>query len=170
MKRKLCPSCGSVAVKFAGYKKSPILVIDSEPSEMAIDFNMPFSGDAGRILRQEMYQLGLDLEDMRYGFFWQHRKPKKQSEESAACEAFFVQKLLKEISKRKVVLLMASHAVTYFTGKSVQDVGGLFIPSDYTDVPLLCSTSPRQVQHSGIGELRYALTVFRDYIKENKIQ
>ena len=80
-----------------------------------------------------------------------------------------VEAAMKEAKGKKVILLMGSEVVTYFTTKKVSDVSGLRVTSDMLSAPIILAMfNPAIVFRGTIGETKFALKKFKEALEELK--
>lgn len=156
-----CPYCGADLVSATGNKHSDVLIVGSEPGDEEIQQGIPWCGATGRVLRAEMSYLGLDLKAYRRTNLWLHA-PNKNEE----CFKMGVEQVLKEAKGKKIVFLLGSEPVMYFTGKNVSDVSGLKVKSPLLSAPVvLASQNPAVVFKGTVGEIHHSLKIFKSEVE-----
>ena len=163
-----CHVCGSSkVVPPVGNKNSPILIVGDFPVDEDVTTGVPMTGPMGRVLRQELGHLGIDVKQLRRMNLWKHPVNK-----NPACFKMGVEEVLREAKDRKIILLLGGDPVKLFVGKSVMDLNGLMVESSlYFSCPVFCCISPGVVYKmgNGVGEIRFALTKFAKYVQENNL-
>jgi len=162
-----CPVCKTEnTVPPYGNKQSKILLIGEFPGEDEVKKGIPFVGATGQLLRQELAYIGIDLQSLRRGNLWFHA-PNKNND----CLKHGVEVIIKEAIGKKLILLIGSDAVKFFTGEKISEVNGLVVPSDYFSGVVMACIQPASIfQPKGtIGELRFALNNFNNKIEEMKL-
>ena len=163
-----CHVCGSSkVVPPVGNKNSPILIVGDFPVDEDVTTGVPMTGPMGRVLRQELGHLGIDVKQLRRMNLWKHPVNK-----NPACFKLGTEEVLREAKDRKIILLLGSDVVKLFIGKSVMDLNGLIVESSlYFSCPVFCCINPAIVYQrgKGIGEVRFALTKFAKYVQENNL-
>ena len=159
-----CPYCGADLVRASGNKHSDILIIGEFPGDEEKQQGIPMVGRMGTVLREQLAYLGLDLMSFRRTNLWLH-DPNKNKE----CFQMGVEAAMKEAKGKKVILLMGSEVVTYFTTKKVSDVSGLRVTSDMLSAPIILAMfNPAIVFRGTIGETKFALKKFKEALEELK--
>lgn len=158
-----CPYCNRPTVMpYTG--RNDILIVGEYPEERDVSDGIPFRGEGGEVLQQELSRLGVNMWSCNLANFWLHNKDKKKEE----CLNYGVTTLLREMAGRKV-LLMGSEMCKYFVGSSITGWSGLEITSPLFPSSakfVMVSVSPRSCLHSPVGEFRLALTKFINKCKE----
>lgn len=156
-----CPYCGADLVSAAYNKHSDVLLVGEFPGEEEVQQGIAFCGAMSRILKQEMAVLGMDMKSFRCTNLWLHA-PNKNPE----CFKMGVEQVLKEAKDKRIIFLLGSDTVKYFTGKSVSDVSGLKVKSPLLSAPvILASQNPAVVFHGTVGEIRHSLKIFKSEIE-----
>lgn len=160
-----CPHCGSdECVPPSGNVHSDVLFIGEFPGEEELQSGKPFVGKTGRLLKEELRKIGLSLHNYRLCNLWQHEPNKKNKE----CFERGVKICLEEAKGKRMVVLIGSDTVKYFTGKKVSEWNGLLIDSSvYLSNPyVMVMVQPATAYHGGVGETRFALQQFKKYLEE----
>jgi len=157
-----CPMCGEKRIFPYGDKNSPFLIVGGFPSRADMERGRPFSGDDGYVLMQEMGLLGLDLKRLRVMRFWGH--PQKGSS-TYSCNQYFIEQVIEEAKSKKLILLIGAEAVEYFCKKSPREWNGLVVQSSYFSAPCVISIQLDHVFKSTVGEVRFALRNFANYVR-----
>jgi uracil-DNA glycosylase family 4 len=158
-----CKYCGADLVSATGNKNSDVLIVGEMPGETEIEQGIPMCGKMGIVLRSELAYLGLDLKSFRRTNLWLHTPNKNQD-----CFKMGVEQVLKEAKGKRVVLLLGSDTVKYFTGKNVSDVNGLQVQSTMLSAPtILAGVNPAIVFHGTVGEVRFLVGQFKEAVEEN---
>lgn len=168
---KLCPICKHVSVPPSGRKDSPILIMGEFPGDSELEWGRPFVGFTGKILKQELARLGMDIKQYRLANLWIHPQRKRDDEMYEACWNFTLQVALKELQNRKGILLLGSDCAKTFLRKGVMEIAGLRVEDDcdlFKAEVVICSPNPAVVfQPNGVvGELRFALEQFAEAVDE----
>ena len=159
--RPLCPKCTTEVVKPSGYASSKILVIGESPGLDELKSGKPFVGGAGKILRSEMANAGLDLFRCRLINLWLHTPPKKTADNFEECFDAGMKVCLEEAKGKEAILLLGADTVQFFTGLSVSDVTGLQVDSNQLSAPIIYAcVNPAIVFHKNVGEVRFAINNF----------
>lgn len=163
----LCYVCEKKVIPATGYSRSPILLLGSAPGKDEIKEGRPFVGETGRVLRNELAMLGLDLFQCRLTNMWYH-EPDKKDEHYEDCFKASLSVCLEECKGKQAILLIGAETVGYFTGYKVSDVSGLQVESNMLSAPIIYAmVMPTIVFHGkGIGEVRFALNNFVNRLKE----
>lgn len=165
--RPLCYVCEKNAVKASGYSQSDVLILGDAPSHIDIIQGKPFAVDVkkqtnGNVLRKELAELGYDLFQFRLALLWWHT-PNKNEE----CFKASLNACLDEAKGKKAILLVGADCVSYFTDYKVSDVNGLQVDSNMLSAPaIFACISPSIVYAKSVGEIKFALKQFTDYIKK----
>jgi uracil-DNA glycosylase family 4 len=136
-----------------------VLLIGDAPGQEEKVQGRPFVGPTGDILRKELRRVGLEYDLFRVTNLWQHDPIPEEINWHRA-------QMLKEITGRKLVLLMGSAVVKELTGHNITEVNGLTLKSINKKVPsstvLVASFNPAVVFKEGsvVGELRLAMENF----------
>ena len=163
----ICPVCNSEDCVPAAYGVSgnDVLWIGEEPGDEEVVRGKPLVGSTGRLLESELKYLGLSLRSFRLCNLWLHPSNKNND-----CLEYSVKKVLKEAKGKRLVVLVGSDTVKFFTGEKVSDWNGLLIESAMLDNPyIMAMVQPTTVWHGAIGEMRFALKRFAYYAKLEKI-
>lgn len=157
-----CRFCGAELVSAAGNKHSDVLIVGEFPGEEEVEQGIPLVGRTGTILRQELAYLGLDLYSFRRTNLWLHT-PNKMDD----CFKMGVEQVLREAKGKRVILLLGSDTVKYFTGKNVSDVSGLRVTSTMLSAPIIIAGfNPATVFHGAVGETKFYLKKFKEAVEE----
>lgn len=153
---KDCPICGAKLVRPTGPKDSPLCVIGEFPGYEELQSLMPFIGNAGKVLYQELGRVGIDLKLCRVTNLWMHT-PKDE------CRDWHYEQAIKEGKERQGILLLGSDTARYFAGKSISEISGL--PLDVAWFPnaqvVIATFNPASLLKSGgVGEFRLAIHRF----------
>jgi len=148
----ICPYCGQELV--LPYKgRNDYLLVGEFPDLVDKDRGVPFSGEAGEILKYELSRLGVNMWDCSLTNLWLHDKTKDER-----CFEEGVKSLTLEMAGRKV-LLMGAEVVKYF-GFAVNDMSGLVVTHPFFPKStqfVMVANSPSIVLHQPLGEFRLAL-------------
>lgn len=158
-----CPSCHTVdTVLPYGPRHSPVLIIGDHPGPDELRDGKPFVGATGGVLRSELGRVKLDINRIRMTNLWLHAPNNNDG-----CLEFGAKQAIKEGMNRKVILLIGSDTVKYFTGLSVSEYNGLIVPCQwFPHAVVVVSLQPATVFHGTVGEIRFALQTFADVIKK----
>lgn len=151
-----CPHCGlPMVLPHTG--RNDILIVGEYPDDDDRETGVPFSGQAGEILRYELSRLGNNLWDNNLCNFWLHDKNKNQD-----CLTMSVQSLTREMAGRKV-LLLGSEMSKFFLNTSVTNLCGLEVTSPMFPMSVqfvMVCLSPKTALHAPVGEFRLAVSRF----------
>ena len=163
-----CPVCkNDGCVPAGGPKKSSVLIVGDQPGEQEVLKGQPFTGPTGGVLRAELARLHLDLSSMRLCNLWLHPHAAKFDPK---CLEYSANKVLEEARGKRVILLLGSEPVKYFCSSSVEGYNGLILDSPwFADAVVLACVQPAIVFHSGLGELRFALSRFAAVLEKEKV-
>jgi hypothetical protein len=159
----ICPYCGEPLV-LPHKGRNDYLLVGEFPDPIDKDRGVPFSGEAGEILKYELSRLGVNMWDCSLTNLWLHVKNKNPQ-----CFEEGVKSLTLEMAGRKV-LLMGAEVAKYF-GYAVNDVSGLIVTSPLFPRSVqwaMMANSPSIVLHQPLGEFRLAVTKFVKKAKEDK--
>jgi len=159
----VCPVCGSSGIVPAvGSKKSNVLIVAEFPGQEELDKGIPMVGPMGRVLKQELGVLGLDIKQTRRTNLWLH-PPNKNKD----CFQHGFEEVIKEAKGKQYILLLGDEVVKAFTGEGVMSVAGLVVPCNYFSGIVMCCPNPAIVfQRKGVGEVRLSLKKFVEKINE----
>lgn len=160
----VCSICGQPMVLPWGKEDSGMLLVGEFPDQVDIDRGIPFSGEAGEILKYELSRLGINMWSARLTNLYLHAKNKNPQ-----CFEEGVKSLTLEMAGRKV-LMMGAECAKYF-GYAVNDVSGLVVTSPLFPKSVqwvMMANSPSIVLHQPLGEFRLAVTKFVKKAKEDK--
>lgn len=162
-----CPICGrDDCVPASGLKSSPILLVAEFPGKDEVKYGKPLCGASGGVLKAELSYLGIDIKQLRICNLWLH-EPSKDKALDEKCLAYSASKVIEEAKGKKIILLIGSDAVKYFTGYSVSKVAGLKLTSSYFSIPIIMAMpNPAEVFHGSIGEVRLSLQKFVKEIED----
>lgn len=156
-----CFVCGKEKIILpTGDFNSPILLIGDKPGDEEIEEGRAFVGPTGRVLTNELRKHGLRLRDFRATNMWIHKANKSEE-----CFDLSIKTLLTETQDKKMIVLIGSDTVKYFTGKKVSEWNGLYTHSELLgDVFIL--TQPATAFHGGLGEARFGIERLSLFAKE----
>lgn len=158
----LCPHCKKPLVLPVGRRGSDVLIMGEFPGRVEVEQGIPMVGPMGAMLETELHFLGIRMRDLRRCNLWMHEKPEKLTPADQACFEYSLERAIREASNKRLILLMGSEVVEFFTGKPVMSMSGLLVKSDYfPNTVLVASVNPAIVFHSGVGEMRHALEIFK---------
>jgi uracil-DNA glycosylase family 4 len=157
-----CPHCNRDDLVLAsGPRSAKILIIGEEPGKDEIRKGKPLVGATGKVLRNELARVDLDMNQMRITNLWLH--PKNDNED---CFKHGLDQVIKEAKKRQAILLLGSDTVKFFCDEKVSEVSGIEVQSSYLSTPLLfASVKVGNVFSGGLGELRSALSKFSQKLR-----
>jgi uracil-DNA glycosylase family 4 len=158
-----CPICHTdKVVPAVGNEKSAVLIVAEFPAEEELEKGIPMVGPMGRVLRQELSILGLDMKQTRRTNLWLH-PPNKNKD----CLDYGTQEVIKEAKGKKAILLLGSDTAKVFVNKSVSDISGLVVESPYFSCPVVVCYNPAIVfqKGKGVGEIRLALKRFVELVE-----
>jgi uracil-DNA glycosylase family 4 len=158
-----CPICGVGLIEPAGRETSDILLVGEYPGREDYVRGVPFGGDIGKLLSYELMRAGLDINQCRLTYLWQHPMNKDES-----CLNFMIRSLTLEMAGRKV-LMMGSEMSMLFLNEKVTDLAGLVVTSALFPKStkfVMFSQGAGYALHSTIGEVRLAISKFCKKIKE----
>lgn len=159
-----CPICKTDKVVLpVGNENSPVLIIGEFPGNEEVEKGIPMVGPMGRVLRQELSVLGVDIKQTRRTNIWIH-PPNKNKD----CLDHGIQLAIKEAKGKKAILLLGSDVVKTFLSMSVMDVAGIIMKSPYFSCPVVSCPNPAIVfqKGKGIGEVRLSLKKFANFLNE----
>lgn len=160
-----CSICGSSVVSAYGNVESDILIAGEIPSEIDLQREVPFVGEAGEILSYELMNAGLDLWGCRLTLLWQHI-PNKNPE----CFEQSMKSLLLEMAGRKC-LLLGSEFAKFFLNDNISNWSGLVVTSPMfprSTKFVMVGVSPSVVLHQPMGSVRDYCTKFVKLVKSYK--
>lgn len=163
---KFCPKCDAMCCPPSGHSKD-LLIIGEFPSDEEVRQRRPFASNsnfisAGKIFRKELERVGLSLNDFRVTNLW-HHIPNKDEE----CYEMGYKLVLEEAKGKQAILLVGSEVVEAFTTFKVSDVSGLKVDSAILSAPLIVAmVNPALAQHRAVGEVRFAITKWKEYLEE----
>jgi len=155
--RITCAHCNTPLVLPYGDEKSDILLAGEYPGVEEARRGVPFVGETGDILDQEMARVGIHIWECRLTNLWLH-SPNKD----ANCYGDGVISLTREMEGRKV-LLMGSDLAALFLGDKISHWAGMearsgMFPKSVQFV--MMSPNPAVCLHTGHGEFRLAVEKF----------
>lgn len=161
----ICPVCGSDDCVPPYYgTNSDVLLIGEFPGEDEVVRGKPLVGPTGRLLESELRYLGLSLRSYRLCNLWQH-PPNKNDK----CLEHGAKVVLEEAKEKKLVVLIGSDTVKFFTGESVSEWNGLLVESAMLDNPyIMAMIQPASAFRSSLGEVRFGLKQFKYYVERIK--
>jgi len=158
---KACPLCQAGLVHPRGPADSPILVVGDQPGWKEKMRGLPLVGETGEVLAAELTRVGLALDDFRLTNLWLHDVAPDELE-------WHKTQLIRELSGRKLILVMGAQVVMALTGQKVSEVTGLEVRSPFVPkgAKLLASVNPAIVFKEGsvVGELRLAVERFAEQV------
>lgn len=159
-----CPHCNSLMTRASGPQDADILIIGEFPGEDEMQTGRAFTGTTGKVLRNEMRQVGLEFAMCRVTNIWLHTPTKNED-----CLKFGMNAVLDEAKDRKAILLIGSECSNTFVGKGVMEIAGLEVTSPllFADLIMACP-NPAIVFHpnQGVGEVKLSLKKFADACKK----
>lgn len=171
-----CPICGKKLILPTGNKDSKVLIIGEFPGKEEMIRGMPFSGEAGDVLKKELDRNKVSFRKLRVANVWFHKETKAKSRKKVdqqlakdlnkKCLNYFIEELLKEAVGKKAILLVGSESTKILAGRSVSEWAGLEIPVAYFDCLVMCVPNPGQVFHAPLGEVRVSIRKFCNKIKQ----
>lgn len=172
MTDQYCPSCTQRIVQPSGPKTSPILLLGEFPGRTEIEKGMPFATHtmyitAGKVLRTELANAGLDFNTCRVSNLWLHEQNDNDNCFEAGKDA-----ALEEAKSRQAILLIGSLVVETFTVYKVSEVTGLQVDTPLLSCPIVYAlVNPAIVFQPGrgIGEVRQGIQKFVKRLEEEKI-
>lgn len=162
--KEKCPICGADTVPPYGPENSDILLVGEYPGIQELRRGVPFVGEGGDILDQEMSRVGIHIWQCRLTNLWLHVKNDNQ-----ACFEEGVKSLTKEMTGRKV-LLMGSELAAFFLNDKVTRWSGMEVKSALfpsTQFAMM-SVNPALCLHQPMGEFRLAVEKFAIRCKQEK--
>jgi uracil-DNA glycosylase family 4 len=158
-----CPICHSEdCVLPMGPKSSLILIIGDKPGDQEVKEGKPFVGATGGVLRTELSRVGIDMGKIRITNLWIH--PPNANKD---CQENGAKKAILEAQNKKVILLIGSDTVKYFCDCSVEGYNGLLVQSAwFPNAKVMASVQPAVAFHSGLGEVRFAMSQFAELLKK----
>ena len=189
MPREVCPICKKYQlIPPSGPKDSPWLLIGEYPGFEEIKQGVPWAGQAGKVLDQELERAGLNRDYIRVTNLWLHKAPvapratppktksaletwHKLKKAYAAEFSFHYTQMLKELKAREAVLLMGSDVTMALLGVTVTSVAGCFVKSDIipsSTKVVVAMMNPAIVFRPGpegtLGETRLAIQRFAEAV------
>ena len=158
-----CQYCEKTVV-YPYQGRNDVLIIGESPDPLDINKGVPFTGEAGDILRHELSRMGMNLWDNSLAYLWLHEMNKDER-----CFQMGVSVLTREMAGRRV-LLMGAELSKYFLGRSVTKVAGLVVESPLFPKSVkwvMAAPSPGIALHQPHGELRLSISKFVKKIKED---
>ena len=181
MPRKVCPVCKRLLlVEPSGPPSSKILIVGEYPGFEEIKQGVPWVGQAGKVLDQELERAGLPRDGCRVTNLWLHVPPPKpkfaEPKTMAAKERrlalvrayepefrFHLSQVHKEMRGKRAVLLMGSDVTEALLGVSVNSVASCFVNLGGVEVAV-AMMNPAIVFRPGpegkLGETRLAIRRF----------
>ena len=151
----LCPICNSedCVPAYYGTADTDVLLVGEEPGREEIIHGKPFVGPTGKLLQAELKRYKLRLRSFRLCNLWIHPSNKNDD-----CFERSVKLVLKEAKGKRLVVLIGSDTVKYFTGEKVSKWNGLLVHSPLLNNPyVMAMVQPATAFRSSIGEMRFAL-------------
>ena len=161
----------------SGPADSPIILIGEYPGFEEIKQGVPWVGQAGKVLDQELERAGLPRDRCRVTNLWLHAPPPKpkfaEPKTTAAKERrltlvrayepefrFHSTQVHKEMKGKRAVLLMGSDVTEALLGVSVNSVAGCFVKVEGVEIAV-AMMNPAIVFRPGpegkLGETRLAI-------------
>ena len=168
MKPTYCPSCASLVCSPSG--NSDLLIIGEHPTDLDMQKGRPFSSSdnfvtPGKVLRKELEQVGLSLQDFRCCYLWLHEQNKNEN-----CYKAGYDNILTEAKGKKAILLLGAEVVETFTNYKVMNVSGLRVESSVLSAPLIvASVSPSLALARTVGEIRFAVGQWKKYLEQENL-
>ncbi len=157
-----CQYCGYYLLEPVGPVRSDILLVGTAPDWKDIKNGVPFSGDAGNVIKEELQRAAIIPGRCRMTNLWLHAKNPKD------CEIdFHVTSLFKELSGKKFVLIMGTDVLNLFLpNDTISDWTGLEIKS--IDLPkgaqAIAMYNPSTALSDTLGETRFAIENFAELV------
>lgn len=166
-----CPVChADDCVPPSGDIYSDVLFIGDSPGDEEIAHGKPFVGPTGRLLKEELRKIELPLSNFRLCNMWQHlpRKITKKDESGKGCFDYGIKVVLKEALDKRLIVLVGSDTVKFFTGENVSEWNGLLVRSVILgkQAKIMAMVQPATAFHGGVGEIRFALRRFKHFLEE----
>jgi len=167
MNRAICPICNLQLVEAAGPVDSEVLVFGEYPGHKETIEGKPFVGAAGSVLKTELVRVGLQLHRFRYTNLWKHAKPNPKEDNYQEHLDWHLKELLRELKGRRFALMMGSDCAKVFGLPSIMSVSGLAVENFlFGDTVVVASPNPALALHDKIGEVRLAITRFKEKLDE----
>ena len=159
----ICTVCGSDdCVPPSGNKDSLVLFIGEYPGNEEIIKGRPFIGRTGTIIRNELIHAGYQFGQYRVMNLWRH-----PPNDNLKCFEIGVKQCLEEAKNRKLIVLIGSETVKYFTNKKVSEWNGLLVKSSMLNCDkILAMVQPATAFHSSIGEMKFSMQRLIHYLQE----
>ena len=155
-----CPVCSEEAIRPIGSTSSKLLIIGEEPGDSEMKFGRPFVGAAGKVLKNELRLMSMDLLQFRVTCLWIHPATKNED-----CYKLGYDMVMDEAKKKKAILLVGADVVSTFTNYKVSDICGLRMDKGdhvFSSPLVMGIINPSSVFHNGVGEVRLALHKFKN--------
>lgn len=163
----VCPVCGLDLVRVWGKPRSKILLVGEAPGTLELAERVPFVGNTGQVLKDELHKLGLDFNALRATNLWMHPIPKGKgtAEQKAKCFEFMMGQLMEQLATVQAVLFMGAELSPLFFGHPVSKISGAKMTSKLlprgVKVAMACFNPAIVLKEGGVvGDLRFALEQF----------
>jgi len=159
----ICEVCGSdECVPPSGDEDSPVLFIGEYPGNEEIAKGRPFIGRTGTIIKNELLHAGYQFSQYRVMNLWRH-----PANDNLKCFEVGVKQCLEEAKNKRLIVLISSETVKYFTNKKVSEWNGLLVQSPMLNCEkILAMVQPATVFHQNIGEVKFSMQRLIYYLKE----
>jgi len=174
-----CPQCQKKLVPPTGPEDADILLCGPFPGWKEVKTGIPWTGEAGKILKAELAKQGLQFDHCRATNLWQHEPTPKGTKRDpnpiykAELDWHFDQ-LRNEFRGRKAILIMGSETCRRLGLGEVEDISGLKRKSKFFPKSVevaIAMVNPATVLRPGahVGETRFAMENFAEALDEKKI-
>jgi len=169
MTSQYCPSCAKKVVPASGIHSADILLVGEFPGKTEMDRGIPFAvhsmySTAGKVLRTEMAEAGIEYNRCRVMNLWLHEPSKDKN-----CFQVGYENVLMEAKGRKAILLIGSLVVETFTEYKVSHVSGLQVDSAVLSCPIIYAMVNPAIcfqPNQGIGEVRLSIRKFAQRLEK----
>jgi uracil-DNA glycosylase family 4 len=140
------------------------MVFGEHPGWEEMRDGLPFVGETGMVLREELLRVDINLDSVIRSNLWMHYMPKKKAEQMEEID-FHVRQLLKLMRGAKAVLMLGDQCTRTFLGTGIGKISSLEVKIDMfpdTVETVTVSPNPAVVFKRPFGEVRLAIEKFAE--------
>jgi len=164
-----CEICGQPLVNIGGWRSSPILLVGEFPGWEELKYLVPWIGNAGKVLANELGRAGVQFERCKTTNLWRHAVPEDKPTKEREFD-YHYKLLIEELKKAKAVFLMGSDLAELFFKKKVTYINGCVMHSERLpsniEVAIVSLNPAVCLQRDSVaGDFRYACQRFAQATK-----